>query len=146
MNKEKDKDGEQAKRYNYLRRLKNRLEFRISTEAGSLQKEKEMIREISEINQELAALGVAVRMDRKLGLVKGDIAECKTRLAELEPKIVEIDAKLDMMYTDLRKMLGITKRPVVERKPVRREDRPRPQPRVEEINLEDIAVIKKKEK
>jgi uncharacterized coiled-coil DUF342 family protein len=144
MNKEKDKDGEQAKRYNYLRRLKNRLEFRISTEAGSLQKEKEMIREISEINQELAALSVVVRMDRKLGLVKGDIAEAKARLAELEPKIVEIDAKLDTMYTDLRKMLGITKRPVVERKPIRREDRPRPQPRDEEINLEDIAVIKKK--
>jgi uncharacterized coiled-coil DUF342 family protein len=59
MNKEKDKDGEMAKRYNYLRRLKNRLEFRISTEAGSLTKEKEMIREISEINQELDALSGA---------------------------------------------------------------------------------------
>jgi uncharacterized coiled-coil DUF342 family protein len=146
LNKEKDKDGEQAKRYNYLRRLKNRLEFRISTEAGSLQKEKEMIREISEINQELAALGVAVRMERKLSLVKGDIEECKVKLTELEPKIVEIDGKLDAMYTDLRKKLGITKRPLPERKPERRMDRPRPQPRDEEINLEDIAVIKKKEK
>ncbi len=111
MNKEKDKDGEAAKRYNYLRRLKNRLEFRISTEASSLTKEKEMIREISSINQELTAIGATVRMDRKLGLVKGDIVECKTKLAELEPKIVEIDAKLDLMYTDLRKKLGITKRP-----------------------------------
>jgi hypothetical protein len=146
VNKEKDKDGEQAKRYNYLRRMKNRLEFRISTEAGSLQKEKEMIREISEINQELASLSVVVRMDRKLGLVKGDIEECKKSLAELEPKIVEIDAKLDLMYTELRGKLGITKRPMPERKPMQRESRPRPQPRDEEINLEDIAVIKKKEK
>lgn len=146
MNKEKDKNGEQAKRYNYLKRVKNRLEFRISTEASSLSKEKEMIREISEINQELGALSVVVRMDRKLGLVKGDIEECKTKLAELEPKIIEIDGKLDMMYTDLRKKLGIVKRILPERKPRPREDRPRPQPRDEEINLEDIAVIKKKTK
>jgi len=147
MNKEKDKDGEQAKRYNYLKSLKNRLEFRISTEASSLSKEKEMIREISSINQELNQLSVAVRMDRKLGLVKGDIEECRTKLAELEPKIIEIDGKLDMMYTDLRKKLGIVKRVAPpERKTRPREDRPRPQPRDEEINLEDIAVIKKKEK
>jgi uncharacterized coiled-coil DUF342 family protein len=148
MNKEKDKDGEQAKRYNYLRRLKNRLEFRISTEASSLSKEKEMIREISSINQELNSLSVAVRMDRKLGLVKGDIEECKTKLAEMEPKIVEIDGKLDLMYTDLRKKLGITKRPEPERERRQRsrEDRPKQQPRLEEINLSDIAVIKKKEK
>ncbi|MDE1866040.1 MAG: hypothetical protein KGH94_05395 [Candidatus Micrarchaeota archaeon] len=147
MNKEKDKDGEGAKRYSYLRRLKNRLEFKISTEASSLSKEKEMIREISSINQELTALSASVRMDRKLGLVKGDIVECKAKLAELEPKIVEIDSKLDLMYTDLRKKLGITKRVQPEHKPHQREreDRPRQQPRNEEINLEDIAVIKKKD-
>jgi uncharacterized coiled-coil DUF342 family protein len=146
MNKAKDKDGEQAKRYNYLRRLKNRLEFRISTEASSLSKEKEMIREISSINQELEALSVAVRMTRKLGLVKGDIEECKTKLGELEPKIIEIDAKLDLMYTDLRKKLGISKRPLPDHKQRERQERPKQQPRIEEINLEDIAVIKKKDK
>lgn len=145
MNKEKDKDGSISRRYNFLKRLKNKLEFRISTEASSLAKEKEMIREISEINQELGSLSVNVRMDRKLGLVKGDIVECKAKLAELEPKIIEIDGKLDAMYTDLRKKLGIVKRTVPDRKPmVRRDDRPRPQQRTEEINLEDIAVIKKK--
>jgi uncharacterized coiled-coil DUF342 family protein len=146
MNKEKDKDGEAAKRYNYLRRLKNRLEFKISTEAGSLQKEKEMIREISDINQELATIGASVRMDRKLGLVKGDIEECKKNLTELEPKIVEIDGKLDAMYTDLRKRLGINKRPMPEHKTRERsrEDRPRQPPKSEEINIEDIVVIKKK--
>jgi uncharacterized coiled-coil DUF342 family protein len=150
MNKEKDKDNAAEKRYNYLRRLKNRLEFRISTEAGSLQKEKEMIREISSINQELASLSATVRMDRKLGLVKGDIVEAKAKLAELEPKIVEIDTKLDLMYADLRKMLGITKRPMPPepqyrpRQREREEGRPRQQPKQEEINLEDIVVIKKK--
>lgn len=150
LNKEKDKDGEMAKRYNFLRRLKNRLEFRISTEAGSLQKEKEMIREISSINQELITLSATVRMDRKLGLVKGDIIEAKAKLAELEPQIVEIDAKLDLMYTDLRKKLGILKRPMPEQKPRYqprdRDERPRQQQRNEEINLEDIAIIKKKGK
>jgi hypothetical protein len=88
-------------------------------------------------------------MDRKLGLVKGDIIECKTKLAELEPKIMEIDTKLDLMYTELRKKLGITKRPMPEQKPRYqgrgREERPRQQQRNEEINLEDIAVIKKKD-
>jgi hypothetical protein len=147
MNKEKDKDGEAARRYNYLRRLKNRLEFKISTEASSLTREKEMIREISSINQELDSIGASVRMDRKLGLVKGDILECKTKLTEMEPKIVEIDTKLDLMYTELRKKLGITKRPQPEHKPHprEREERQRQQPRSEEINLSDIAVIKKKD-
>ena len=104
-----------------------------------------MIREISEINQELDELAVSVRMDRKLGLVKGDIEECTRQLAELEPKIVEIDGKLDMLYAELRKKLGITRKPRSSKRTAEAKEREQKLQQSQEINLEDIAVIKKKE-
>jgi uncharacterized coiled-coil DUF342 family protein len=144
MKKEDGSSAERQTRFNYLKRLKNRFDFRISTEANSLAKEKEMIRKISEINQELDELAVSVKMERKLGLVKGDIEECTRHLAELEPKIVEIDGKLDRLYTELRKKLGITRMAEAPR-PQRSKEREQKMQQSQEINLEDIAVIKKKE-
>lgn len=147
MNKEQDKDGEKARRFGYLKRMKNRLEFRISTEASSLSKEKEIIRKIKEINEELDGLAIAVRMERKLGLVKGDVEECRRQLAEIEPKVAEMDGKLDALYANLRAKLGIKRREEEQhmQRPARREREQKPQ-QSQEINLEDIAVIDKRGK
>lgn len=147
MNKEADKNGEKERRFNYLKRMKNRLEFRISTEASSLSKEKEIIRQIGEINQELDELAVSVKMERKLGLVKGDIEECIKRLSELEPKVVGIDANLDKLYSELRQKLGIIKQApqFQSQRPSRLREREPKIQQSQEINLSDIAVIKKKD-
>jgi len=103
-----------------------------------------MVRKISEINKELDELAISVRMERKLGLVRGDIEECKRQLLEVEPKIKDIDTKLDLLYANLRKALGIDKRRDRQREQQRpREKEQKPQHN-QEINLEDIAVIKKK--
>jgi uncharacterized coiled-coil DUF342 family protein len=53
IEKGKDKDDAKRKKIGYLKRMKNKLEFKISTEASSLSSEKELVRQIEEINKEL---------------------------------------------------------------------------------------------
>lgn len=135
------KKAEKRRRFGYLKRLKNRLEFKISTEASSLADEKELIRKIDEINKELKGSLASVRLERKLTFVKKDIEVYNAELTGIDTKIVEMDKKLDALYAELRKVLGITSwqgKTRVHKKKV--QNMPIP-----EINLEDIAVIKKKE-
>ncbi|MDE1869035.1 MAG: hypothetical protein KGH60_03675 [Candidatus Micrarchaeota archaeon] len=145
MRKEDDKDGEKRRRFGYLKRLKNKLEFKISTEATSLSEEKELIRKIAEINKELSESHAFIRMERKLEFVKKDIAEYKAGLAEADSKIAESDQKLDAMYTELRKALGIGS---YQNKAKRGHPQPKKREHAapsQDVNLEDIVVIKKKD-
>lgn len=141
MKKDEDKDGSKRKRVGYLKRMKQRLEFRISTEASSLSQEKEIIRKINEINQELDEALASVRLERKLGFIKTDIEEYAKNITEVNKRIEELDDKLNGLYTNLRKTLGIgswqNKQKQQQKKIQERQ--------LAEINLEDIAVIKKKE-
>lgn len=141
MKKEEDKDGSKRKRIGYLKRMKQRLEFKISTEASSLAQEKDIIRKINEINQELNEALASVRLERKAGFIVKDIEDYRKSISEINMKIVELDTKLDGLYVSLRKMLGIgswqnKQQQTRQRKPQHMQ--------IPEINLEDIAVIKKK--
>jgi uncharacterized coiled-coil DUF342 family protein len=141
MKKEEDKDGEKRKKIGYLKRMKQRLEFKISTEASSLSQEKEIIRKINEINHQLNEALAGVRLERKLGFVNGDVENYKKAIAEVNSRIAELDTKLDGLYVNLRKSLGIgTWQNNKPQRPKRVQ-----QPRSTEINLEDIVVIKKKD-
>lgn len=145
MNEESGKSEEGNRRFGYLKRMKNRLEFRISTEASSLSQEKEIIRKIGEINNELNELGAAVRVERKLKLVKGDIEALNGEIAKLDPEISEVDKKLDIMYAGLRKILGLARSSAQQQqRPRRQRPRDKDKQEVTEINLQDIAVISKK--
>lgn len=140
MKKEEDKDGAKRKRIGYLKRLKARLEFKISTEASSLAQEKDIIRKINEINQELDEALALVRFERKIGFINNDIEEYKKNVTDINSKIVELDTKLDGLYVSLRKILGIGS---WQSKPQKhKKQQPAEEPTV---NLEDIAVIKKKD-
>jgi len=140
MKKEEDKDGSKRKRIGYLKRMKQRLEFKISTEASSLAQEKEIIRKINDINQELNEALASVRLERKAGFIVKDIDDYRKSISEINMKIVELDTKLDGLYVSLRKMLGIGS---WQNKPQPRQRKPQHM-QIPEINLEDIAVIKKK--
>lgn len=145
LEKEDDKDGEKRRRFGYLKRLKNKLEFKISTEASSLSEEKDLIRKIAEINKELNDAHAFMRLERKISFVKKDIEEFKGGLAEADSKIAEADAKLDAMYTELRKVLGIgswQNKAKTSPHPIRKKEHPM---QIPGINLEDIVIIKKKE-
>lgn len=142
MKKDDDKDGSKRRRVGYLKRMKQKFEFRISTEASSLSQEKEIIRKINEINQELDEALASVRLERKLGFIKNDIESYKKSITEVNTRIEELDGKLDGLYVNLRKTLGIGS---WQNKQKQQQERKKTQQmQMPEINLEDIAVIKKK--
>ena len=107
MEKGKDENNEKRRKIGYLKRLKNKLEFRISTEAKSLSEEKELIRKIEETNKELNDAYKSIRLERKSEFIKKDIEDYKKVITELEAKITESDKQLDELYDKIRKLLGI---------------------------------------
>ena len=141
MKKEEDKDGSKRRRVGYLKHMKQKFEFKISTEASSLSQEKEIIRKINEINQELDEALASVRLERKLGFIKKDMDEYQKGITDINKRIEEIDVKLDGLYTSLRKSLGIGS---WQNKQKHQQQVKKVQPQNQDINLEDIAVIKKK--
>ncbi len=144
MRKEDDKDGSKRRRVGYLKRMKSQLEFRISTEASSLAQEKDIIRKINDINQELDEALASVRLERKIGFITKDIEEYRKSITEINTKIGELDTKLDGLYMSLRKTLGIGKWENKQQQQMQQQ-RPKKQLQMQGINLEDIAVIKKKD-
>ncbi len=128
----------------YLRKRKEQLEFRIATEAFSLQAEKDLIRKKSEIEAQLEEALKSFRLKRKVEYINKDIEDLTKEITGIEAKINEVDRKLDELYGNLRKMTGQMRR------------RPRPEggagprktqePKQAEISLADIAIIKGKEK
>ncbi len=142
LESEKTKAAHDPKNGGSLKRMKNRLEFRLSTDAKmSLAGEKEIVRRINEINAQLDDYYKVVRLERKVGFIKGDIEQYRTSLAGLEKKVSDMDMALDDMYRNLRRLLGVSRQ-----KTTKARQKPRHiQIQQQEINLEDIAVIKKKE-
>lgn len=123
-----------------LKYLKRKYEFAIETEASSLEKERTLIRRIKETDVQLNEALRYARMERKMLNIKNDVEQYKARIAETTKKIREHDAKLDELYAKLREILNIRK---VKKPRTERRERPQPKP-LPEINLEDIAVIKRK--
>ncbi len=143
MRKNEDKDGAKRRRIGYLKRMKAKLEFRISTEASSLTQEKDIIRKINEINGELGEALASARLESKTEFIKKDIELYKNNIIEINLKLQELDTGLDAMYVGLRKALGIGS--WQNKQQQQQQQRPKKsQQRPQEINLEDIAVIKKK--
>jgi uncharacterized coiled-coil DUF342 family protein len=143
MEKQNDKANQSRGKIGQLKRIKNRLEFRISTEATSLTAEKDLVRKIEEVNRELNEAYKSIRLERKSEFIKGDIDSYRKRLLELEARVAESDKALDGLYEGIRKILGIKRQKPEE---LKRQKRPSQKSQTQEINLEDIAVIKKKGK
>jgi uncharacterized coiled-coil DUF342 family protein len=135
------KELEESKRsIGKLKRMKRNLEFAIETEASSLEKEKALIRRIKETNTKLDDALMFIRLERKMNNIKGDIESYNTRIQETAKKVHEYDAKLDELYARMRSVLNIRRS-----KGQKQGKKEKPQPRqMPTINLEDIAVIKKK--
>ncbi len=140
MNPQTDYE-EKMKKVRMLKRQKERLEFRISTEASSLSDEKALIRKIREISTEIDEYMKTVRLVRKRDFVKKDIEEFTAKVNELNNGIAELDKQLDILYDSLRKLLKVGRSSAEHRKRPERKQQPQPMP---EVNLEDIAIIKKR--
>ena len=130
---------ERGKSIGYLKRYKEKLEFKISTEASSLSAEKELIRKINEINEELDKAIKSYKLRKKVDLIVGDIEEITKQIDEQEKKILESNKKLDDLYSNLRSLTGFRGERYnnVEKKASK------PRKNVE-ISLADIAIMKDK--
>ncbi len=125
-----------TKNIGFLRRKKEALEFRISTEAFTLNAEKELIRKKQEIEEELQEAIGAYRIKRKAEFVESDILEMQKKIEETNAKLHDLEKRLDVLYGGLRKHRSLTR-------PRKQEYH---QPQVQEVSFADIAVIKEKKK
>lgn len=149
MEQNKTDTTEQKRQIGKMKRMKNSLEFRVSTEARSLSEERKLVKEIAEVNAKLKDLYKSIRFEKKIEFVEGDIKRYTEEVEAATKKIAEVDSKLDEKYNALRKLLGIERSK--HREPGERYERREPRERKpqfreqqEAINFEDIAIIKKK--
>jgi len=135
-----------GKSIGYLKRMKERLEFRISTEASSLSTEKELIRKINDIDAELDAAIKSYKQRKKLDLIKGDIEDAIKQSEVIEKQILESNKVLDDLYGKLRALTGYNgdRSGGGDRRNGGGERRPSKPQKQQEISLADIAVIKDK--
>lgn len=80
-----------------LRRRKERLEFKIATEALTLAKEREMMKEMRLLEKELEKASELERMERKLRLVEGDIRSAEAEIAQIKKDIDATKAEIKAM-------------------------------------------------
>ncbi|MGC8710119.1 MAG: hypothetical protein ACP5RF_00685 [Candidatus Micrarchaeia archaeon] len=132
---EMDKDN--GRKIGYLIRLKEKLEFKISTEASTLNAEKDLVRRINEVDAELDHAIKSRRLKKRVELIGSDIEDLSKQIEEKEKLIKESEKKLDELYSNLRSTMGrSSSRPQRERQ--------RSAPKQQEISLADIAIIKEK--
>jgi uncharacterized coiled-coil DUF342 family protein len=122
-----------------LKKMKSSIEFKIATEASTLNAERELIKKLTEINEELDEALKSYRSRRKLELVSKDIEDIGKALESFKTQVLDVDKNLDELYAQLRELTGWKRKE--ERKAGRRTPK-REEPF--EISLEDIATIKKK--
>lgn len=135
---------------NKLKKEKNRLEFKLSTEPRiTLETERELIRRINEISNELNSKLRYSGLEKKSRLLKGDIESYSSKIEEKFKELNSMNETFDKMYSDLKRILGIksdnTHRNGAN-KSLEQQRKKRQQPVEQEINLEDIAIIKRKVK
>ncbi len=128
-----------TKNIGFLRRKKEQLEFRIATEAFTVEAEKDLIRKKSEIEQEFAKALKSFRLRKKLEFIDKDIVELTKRIDDSEAKIKESDKRLDDLYSRLRAATGEARM-----KPKREGNWKRDRQKLQDVSLADIAVMKDK--
>lgn len=143
-----------------LRREHKRLEFRIATEATTLDKERAMMKEMRALEKQLAKASEVEKVDRALRLVLGDIRAAETEIdqvkrdidaAKSEIRAVREDAR-DQVRAEREKEWQEKKRVQLMAQKVAREKEAKSEIApflggIDEtgVDLGSIAVIKKKE-
>ena len=76
-----------------LRRRKERLEFRIATEATNLQKERDMMKEMRVIDKQLEKAGEVEKLESQLRAVEGEIRAAESEIVQTKRGIDEAKAE-----------------------------------------------------
>lgn len=131
-----------TKNLGFLRKRKEQIEFRIATEAFTVEAEKDLIRKKNEIEGELQQALKSYRLRKKLDFINKDIEDIGKRIEELEGRIKESDKKLDDLYSNLRAITGESRRPMGGQRHDKKQQREQKKPA--EISMADIAIMKDK--
>lgn len=93
-----------------LRRQKKIIEFRISTQAYTPKMEREWIKEVKKIDEQLEKVKEVEKARRKKMFVEGDIAEAEKGICEIEIKLNAIREELKRLYDNRKIIQSIAKR------------------------------------
>jgi uncharacterized coiled-coil DUF342 family protein len=87
-----------------LRKRKKALEFRISTSAYTPRIERDLLKEVRKLEEQLEELKEVERSRRKKRYVEQDIVEGEAEIQEIEVKLNEIRGELRKLYDSMRDM------------------------------------------
>lgn len=93
-----------------VRKRLRQLEFRISTQAYTPQMERQMVKDVKKVEEELKGMRQIERARRKKKLVQQDILEAEKRIAEIEEELKKIRETLKELYGKARTLKAAAKR------------------------------------
>ncbi|MEW5996095.1 MAG: hypothetical protein AB1657_00675 [Candidatus Micrarchaeota archaeon] len=95
-----------------VRKRLRQLEFRISTQAFTPQMERQMVKDVKKVEEELKGMRQVERARRKKKLVQQDILDAEKRIAEIEEELKKIRETLKELYGKARTLKTAAKRGV----------------------------------
>ena len=85
-----------------FRRQRRAIEFKITTAAYTPRMEKELIKKLNKVDEELAKHKEVERARRKIKYVEQDITEGKTEISTIEVELTSIRGELRGLYDEMK--------------------------------------------
>ncbi|MBI2079166.1 hypothetical protein HYT84_00245 [Candidatus Micrarchaeota archaeon] len=85
-----------------LRKQKNMLEFKIATQAYTPKIERDLLKGMKKIDEELEKVKEVERARRKKKFIEGDIKEAETDVLSIEEQLRKIRDELKLLYSDMK--------------------------------------------
>ena len=85
-----------------IKRMKSALEFKISTQAYTPRLEREMLKDVKKVDDQLKDVREVEWARRKIRFVEGDIAECEKNISTIEAQLRVIREELKKLYDESR--------------------------------------------
>ncbi len=118
-----------------LRKRRNMVEFKIATAAYTPRMEKELLKEVRKLDEQLSEVREVERARRKSRYVSQDIEQGEKEIAEIETSLKDVREKLKVLYDDAKAARMSAKR-TAQAAAAAEEDM---------VALGDLALIEKKE-
>ena len=103
---EQTKNVEVAK----FRKMKRSLEFKISTAAYTPQMERDLLKKMRKIDEQLEEVREVEKARRKIKYVEKDIEEGEKEIADIEEKLKSLREELKKLYDDYKEIRAIQRK------------------------------------
>jgi len=118
-----------------LRKQRNMMEFRIATQAYTPRMERELLKEVKRLDEQLSSVRDVERARRKKRYVDQDVEQGEKDIVQIESSLKEIRDKLRKLYDDAKAVRFAAKRSA-SAKTVPADD--------DMVSLGDLAFIERK--